>query len=148
MKPQKLLVLEANIDDMNPQWYGPVMDRLFAAGARDVTLIPVIMKKSRPGIILQVLGDRSRRDRLLKIVLDETTTLGVRTYSVDRVAAKREQVRVKTPFGLVPVKIARNEAGKIQNAMPENDACVALARKKSVPVKKIYQAALAAMSKA
>ena len=144
MKPQKLLILEANIDDMNPQWYEPLIDKLLAAVARDVALIPVIMKKSRPGVIVQALSPGSRRDRLIQILFEESTTIGVRYYPVNRRTLSREVRTVQTPYGRVSVKVARDGSGKVRNISPEHDSCLSAARRNSVPLKTVCQSVLAA----
>ncbi len=125
---------------MNPQWFEPLMERLFEAGALDVVLIPAIMKKSRPAVVLQVLTEPRRQERLFGIIFEESTTLGVRSYPVTRYELKREIKTVKTPYGNVRVKIARDTNGKVFNVAPEFESCRALSRKKGVPLKKIYAA--------
>lgn len=144
IKSQKLVVLEANIDDMNPQWFEPLMDRLFEAGALDVTLIPAIMKKSRPATVLQVLTEPKRRDQLLKIIFEESTTLGIRSHAVERYELTRVVKKIRTDFGTIEVKIGRDGMGTIVNVAPEYESCKQLAKKTKVPVKQIYQAALRA----
>jgi len=139
----QLVQLEANIDDMNPQLYAPVMDRLFAAGALDVWLTPVQMKKSRPGIVLAVLSAPEHEAALAQLLLRETTTLGVRVSSAHRHEAQREMASVQTPFGPVPVKLKRLE-GRLIAAAPEFDDCRRLAEERGVPVREVYDAAAAA----
>jgi uncharacterized protein (TIGR00299 family) protein len=102
---ERLIVLETNIDDMNPQWYDRLWERLFAAGALDGLMIPCQMKKNRPGVLLQVLTDPEHRQVLQDIILAETTTLGVRSCEVDRYALPRTIETVDTPWG--PVRIKR-----------------------------------------
>lgn len=143
-KSRTLIILETNLDDMNPEWYEPLMDRLFDAGALDVTLIPVLMKKSRPGVVLQILTEERLQERLLKILFEESTTLGVRSYPVTRFELRREIKKVKTVHGEVLVKIGRDRNGKIVNISPEYESCKVLAKRKKVPLKKIYAAALLA----
>ena len=140
---KKLTVLEANIDDMNPQWYAPLMENLFKAGALDVTLTPVIMKKNRPGIVVNVLTEPKKKSVLLKILFEESTTLGVRAYEVERHELRRESQTVKIPYGSVSVKIGRDESGKIVNVTPEYESCRKLAQKKKVPLKLVTASALA-----
>lgn len=145
MKTRKLLVLEANIDDMNPQWFEPLMDKLLQAGALDVVLIPSIMKKSRPAVILQVLAEPRRKQKLLTLIFEESTTLGIRSYPLTRYELKRETRKVKTPYGEVVVKIGRDEKGRLVNMSPEHEACRVLAEKKGIPLKKIHQTVLASL---
>lgn len=140
-REEELLVLETNIDDLNPELYEHVMERLFAAGARDVFLAPIQMKKNRPGVLLWVLGEITDREKLSAVLFAETSTLGVRSYSVARVALRREGKEVVTPYGAVRVKLAYGPDGHI-NVAPEYEDCKRLAREKDVPLKLIYEAAI------
>jgi hypothetical protein len=137
----RLLLLEANLDDLNPQFYDWTMERLFAAGARDVFLAPVQMKKNRPGVLLRVLCDPARRDEIAGVLFAETTTLGVRVLPCERLRLEREIREVDTRFGRVRVKIARGPAGT-SNVAPEYDDCRRLAEATGTPLKTIYQEAL------
>ncbi len=141
-KSQKLVVLEANLDDMNPEWYGPLSEDLFAAGALDVTLIPVIMKKSRPAVILQVLAMPVDKVKLLKVLFEDSTTFGVRTYPVERFELKRILKKVQTSYGPVTVKLGLDPSNRIVNAAPEYESCRKISREKKIPIKKIYAEAL------
>ena len=141
-----LLVIEANIDDSNPEIYEHAIELLFAAGARDVWLQPVVMKKGRPAVVLSVLGDAGLRDVLAGIILRETSSIGVRHYAVDRIEAPRRQVVVETEFGPIPVKIARAPDGT-PNIAPEYEACRRIAREQNVALKQVYAAAQAAALK-
>ncbi|HYR01996.1 MAG TPA: nickel pincer cofactor biosynthesis protein LarC [Syntrophobacteria bacterium] len=138
---EKLLLLETSLDDMNPEIYGYLMERLFGAGALDVTIIPAQMKKNRPGQLLRVLLPPGLRDRLISILLSETTTLGVRCLEVERVSLPRTIIRVRTPFGPIPVKVARNPEGGDTMA-PEYEVCRRAARRHQVPIRLVYEAAL------
>jgi uncharacterized protein (TIGR00299 family) protein len=138
-----LIVMETNIDDYNPEFYEHVMERLFAAGARDVFLAPVHMKKNRPGIVLSVLCAESERETLCGIILSETSALGLRYYPVRRLVLPRDTKEVTTAYGVVRVKIAVSPDGR-ENVAPEYDDCKRIARERNVPIKVIYQAALAA----
>jgi uncharacterized protein (TIGR00299 family) protein len=131
------------IDDMNPQIYGFLIDMLLKAGALDVYYTPVQMKKSRPGTLVTVMAPPERRPALSAIVFRETTTLGVRYHDEEREVLDREIVPVTTPWGAVPVKIARL-GGVVTNAAPEFEACAVLARTHDVPVKDIQAAAMKA----
>jgi uncharacterized protein (TIGR00299 family) protein len=133
-------VIEANIDDMNPQWFGELMDRLLTTGALDVFLTPVQMKKNRPGTILTVLCDPPEADRLADVVLTHTTSFGVRIHEARRRILDREIVRVNTRFGEIEVKIGRL-AGKVVTRAPEYESCKQAASLHNVPVKEVYQAA-------
>ena len=140
-REEQLLVLETNIDDLNPELYEHVMERLFTAGARDVFLAPVHMKKNRPGVLLWVLGEIADRDKLSTILFAETSTLGVRSYPVARLALRRESREVVTAYGSVRVKLAHGPDGRI-NVAPEYEDCRRLAREKEVPLKLVYEAAV------
>ena len=96
-REEQLLVLETNIDDLNPELYEHVMERLFAAGARDVFFLPIQMKKNRPGVLLWVLGEVADREKLSALIFAETSTLGIRSYPVARVALRRESKEVSHP---------------------------------------------------
>lgn len=128
-------VLEANIDDCSPQVLGYAMERLFEAGALDVTLSPLVMKKQRPGSLLRVIASPETREDLVAIIFNETTTLGLRVYDADRRVQAREFETVETPFG--PVRVKVGEYG----ASPEYDDCRELALKTGVPLKEIFAVA-------
>ena len=139
----EMVVIETNIDDYNPEFYDYVMERLFAAGARDVYLAPVQMKKNRPGVVLSVLGSDRDRERLAAIILSETSAIGVRYYPVRRLVLPRDTRTVETPYGALRLKVAVSPDGH-ENIAPEYDDCRRLAQEKNVPIKLVYQAALAA----
>jgi uncharacterized protein (TIGR00299 family) protein len=139
----RVTLMTFEIDDMNPQIYGVLIDMLLAAGAHDVYYTPVQMKKNRPGTLVTVMAPPERRPALSAIVFRETTTLGVRYHDEERDVLDREIVSVATAWGPVPVKVARL-GGVITNAAPEFEACVALARTHDVPVKDIQAAAMKA----
>jgi hypothetical protein len=136
-----LAVLEANVDDLNPEFYEYVMERLFAAGARDVFLTPAQMKKNRPGVLISVLCDVGQRDSLSAILFAETSTLGVRVSEVTRLRVEREIREVETRYGRVRVKIARAPDGS-RNLAPEYEDCKRAAVLSGVPLKTVYQEAL------
>jgi len=137
------VVIETNIDDYNPELYDHVMERLFEAGARDVFLAPVHMKKNRPGVMLSVLCSEDKRERLTAIVMSETSAIGVRYHAVRRLVLRRETREVTTPYGIVRVKIAHAPDGH-ENVAPEYDDCKRLARERGAPIKLVYQTAVAA----
>jgi len=137
LKHEEMLVMETNIDDMNPQYFDHVMDRLFAAGARDVFLAPVQMKKNRPATLLTVICEPARRDQLAAIILQETTSIGVRYYSVNRLILKREAKKIPTRFGAIRVKIVEQPDGT-QRAAPEYDDLKRIATAKNLPLKIIH----------
>jgi hypothetical protein len=142
-----VVVIEAEIDDMNPQIFGVVMDQLLAEGALDVFYTPIQMKKNRPGTLVSVIAVPAARDRLTATIFRETTTIGVRYREMTRECLDRETKTVTTPFGPVRFKIARRN-GEILNAAPEFDDCVRLATACSRPVKEIQAAAIRAFQDA
>ena len=137
---ERIVVLNSEIDDMNPQLFGLVMDRLYAAGALEVHFASVQMKKNRPGTLLTILAKPEQRQELSAIVFKETTTIGVRYHEMTRERLEREIVEVATPFGVVRFKIARL-GGAIMNAAPEFEDCLRLASNQKVPVKDVQAAA-------
>ena len=132
------VLLETNIDDMTPEIYGYLIDRLLEAGARDAFLTPVIMKKGRPGIQLTVLTDPNKETELTELIFSETTTLGIRRLPVQRHILERRADTVQTPYGPVRVKIA--DIGGKQRITPEYDDCARIAREKQVPILDVYKA--------
>lgn len=138
-----VVVIESEIDDMNPQIFGVLMDRLLAGGALDVFYTPIQMKKSRPGTLLTVIASPNARERLTSIVFRETTTIGVRYREMTRECLERETVTVDTPFGAIGVKVARRN-GEVLNASPEFDDCARVAAETGAPVKDIHAAAMKA----
>ncbi|MGC2322630.1 MAG: nickel pincer cofactor biosynthesis protein LarC [Terriglobales bacterium] len=133
-------VLEANLDDLNPQVFGYVMERLLAEGALDVFGTPVQMKKNRPGTLLTVLARPEDAPRLTKLVFGETTTLGIRMRQERRQTLVRRSVAVKTPWGEVRMKVA-NLNGSIANYAPEYEDCRRIADEHKVPLKQVMQEA-------
>ncbi len=139
----EVVVIECEIDDMNPQIFGVLMDRLLAEGALDVFYTSVQMKKNRPGTLLTVIAPPDRRELLTSLVFSETTTIGVRYREMARECLERESVTVATPLGPVQMKVARR-GGQVLNASPEFDDCERLAREHGVPLKDVQAAALKA----
>ena len=137
---QAVVVIEAEIDDMNPQIFGVLMDRLLGEGAVDVFYTAIQMKKNRPGTLLTVIAPTDARERLTSVVFRESTTIGVRYREMSRECLEREVISVDTPFGPVRVKIARRD-GVVVNAAPEFDDCARLGRDRGVPVKDVQAAA-------
>ena len=138
-----VVVIEAEIDDMNPQIFGVVMDTLLAQGAVDVFYTPIQMKKNRPGTLLTVVAPPDARERLTGTIFRETTTIGVRYREMTREVLDREEVTVQTPHGPVRVKIARR-GGRVLNASPEFEDCARIARERNVPVKEVQALAIKA----
>ena len=142
----RVVVLECEIDDMNPQIFGPVMDRLYAAGALEVFFSAVQMKKNRPGTLLTVVGRPEAREELAGIVFRETTTIGLRYQEVARACLSRETVLVETPVGQVRVKVA-SRGGEVMNAAPEFEDCARLAAEHGLPIKQVQALATKAFLK-
>lgn len=139
---RNLVKLEANIDDMNPQIYGWLYERLFNAGALDVWTTPIYMKKNRPAQMLSVLVDAEHKELCIKIIFEETTTIGLRVIEIARrVEAVRKIAKVETSFGEVQCKVSAYD-GKIVSITPEYEDCRRLAEKHSVPLKAVWQEAL------
>ena len=136
-----VIVIEANIDDMSPQNFGYVTEKLLGAGAIDVFTIPIQMKKGRPGNLLQVLAPRGAEDALSRIIFRETTTIGLRRYAADRTILDREFVEVETELGRVKIKVSRMN-GEVVNFAPEYEDCARIGREKNVPLKRIQALAL------
>jgi uncharacterized protein (DUF111 family) len=134
---ERIAVIEANIDDMNPEFYECVAERLFAQGALDVTLTPLYMKKNRPANTLTVLAPLAAVATLSHLILQETSTFGVRVHEVWRHKLDRFHRQVETRYGVVPVKCGVLD-GRIVQAAPEYEACKRLAREHGVPVRLVY----------
>jgi uncharacterized protein (TIGR00299 family) protein len=139
----ELLEIAANIDDLNPQIYDHVSERLFSAGARDVTLTPTIMKKGRPAILLSVLAEPALRDRIAAIIFAETSTIGVRFHPVKRLKLERRTAEVETRFGTIRVKISGAE-GHPATITPEYDDCHRAALAHNAPLKLVLEEAAVA----
>ncbi len=135
-------VVQANIDDATPQLLAFASDRLFEAGALDVTLTPAVMKKGRSGHVLSVLCNVFDRQAIEQLLLRETTTIGVRSHQVHRRVAARQDTTVKLPQGEVRVKIARDAGGNILNIQPEFVDCAQYALANKVPLKEVMAAAM------
>jgi uncharacterized protein (TIGR00299 family) protein len=136
----RVVVLECEIDDMNPQLFGAAMERLYDAGALEVFYVPVQMKKNRPGTLLTVVAAPHLRPILADVLFRETTTIGLRYCEVDRDTLHREVVPVETPLGTVRFKLA-SRGGRVVNAVAEYEDCVALARAHNLAVKEVQAAA-------
>lgn len=136
-------LLETNIDDMNPELYAAVTQSLFNAGALDVWMTPIYMKKGRPGVLLSVLSSPVDERALADLIMSETTTLGIRVSRVDRHVAAREIHAVDTPYGSISVKV-KKVGGEIRGAKPEYDECLATAQQHGIPVSTVWMAAQSA----
>lgn len=137
---ERIMQLDANLDDLNPQAYEHVMEQLFAAGAVDVTLTPVIMKKSRPGVLLSCLAAHNQSGAVLDVLFRETTTLGVRLHELARHVLPRRFIPMKLRDGIVRMKVAQIGTGR-EKAAPEYADCLAIAKKTGRPLKEIQEEA-------
>jgi len=137
MENETISIIEANIDNMNPEIYPYVIDKLMENGALDAYLTNIIMKKGRPAIKLTVLAEIKDTDKLCKIIFDETTTLGVRIFAAEKRKLDREIKTIKTKYGTVRVKISKSN-NQIQNVMPEYEDCARIAKKYKIPLKKVH----------
>jgi pyridinium-3,5-bisthiocarboxylic acid mononucleotide nickel chelatase len=138
---KSMMMVETNIDDMNPEFYDYITELLFEAGAADVYCSPILMKKNRPAQKLSILTPAVNFQKILKIVFEESTTFGLRYYQVDRAILDRKNVTVETTFGLVNVKIGSLN-GQVVQIAPEYEDCKTLAKEKQVPLKQVYNEAL------
>jgi len=134
-------VLEANLDDMNPQIFGYLLERALAAGALDVFATPIHMKKSRPGTLVSILCKPEDEAKFQAMLFAETTTLGVRSHLVERHALPREYVKVSTRFGEVRVKVAKT-GDRVRHASPEFEDCRKLAEDQNVPLQEVMEQAM------
>ena len=138
---ETIRVLEANLDDMNPQIYGYFLEKALAAGALDVFATPVQMKKNRPGMLVTVLCKPEDEAKFHEMLFAETTTLGVRSYPAERRVLARQWETVRTAFGEVRIKVARLN-GHIRQASPEFEDCRKLAEAKNVPLQRVMEEAV------
>ena len=143
--PGEALVLECVVDDSTPQALAYACERLLEAGALEAFTAPVVMKKGRAGHHLTVLGRPGTLDALSRILFEETSTIGLRVRTEQRLELEREVVKVQTRYGAVRVKLARL-GGRTVQVWPEYDDCAALARERSVPLRAVQDAALTAAS--
>jgi uncharacterized protein (TIGR00299 family) protein len=141
---ERLWMIETNLDDMPSQYFGHVMERAFDLGALDCYFTPVQMKKNRPGVLLSLLCRNAEREELMEMLFCETTTLGVRSYEVERRALERQIVRVETQYGPIDVKVARLN-GNVVNQMPEYEQCHQAARSANVSLRVVEEAARLAL---
>ncbi|MBT4374852.1 MAG: nickel pincer cofactor biosynthesis protein LarC [Nitrospina sp.] len=140
---RSMKVIETNIDDMNPEFYDYVIDQLFKGGAVDVFFTPINMKKNRPGILLSVITSNECFDSVVQVLLEKTSTLGVRHYDVDRVVLPRKLKIIMTVFGKVRVKIGGLDK-TTRTISPEYEDCRKIALKKEIPIQRVYDEVLKA----
>jgi len=137
LSARNLLVIETNIDDMNPEFYNYVSGKLFGLGALDVSLIPVQMKKNRPGVLLRVLVEPAMETAAAEMILCETTSLGIRVQEVRRIEVAREEKTVSTVFGPCRVKRALLPNGR-ERLIPEYEECRRIAEETGTPLPDVY----------
>jgi len=140
-----VVVLETCIDDMNPEVFGFLMDRLFEQGALDVYWIPVFMKKNRPGTLVQVLCRRNLKEVLMDCILSETSTLGIRYYNAKRCMLTRETVIMKTAYGEIQVKRITEPGGSVR-IVPEYEVCKNIALENKLPIRRVYDTIIRSVS--
>lgn len=144
VRSEVVAVIDANIDDMAPDLIAYAQERLMKEGALDVSIVPATMKKGRSGHLLKVIASAFDRSRLEKVIFDETSTLGLRVAYVERLALNRRIESVKLPEnGRVSIKVAMNKNGDLLNASPEYKDCADYARKHNLPLKQVFEMALA-----
>ncbi|MBI5903888.1 MAG: nickel pincer cofactor biosynthesis protein LarC [Deltaproteobacteria bacterium] len=141
---ERLFIIETNIDDMSPQLSGYLMDRLLDAGALDVFFTPAQMKKNRPGLLLTVLAGEKDKERLIGLIFAESTSIGVRSYPVERACLERRTLEADTVYGKIRVKASYRD-NRMLNAQPEYEDCRAAAMEHGVPLKQVMDAAKAAL---
>ncbi|KAB2953915.1 LarC family nickel insertion protein [Heliorestis acidaminivorans] len=140
---EEIYVIEATIDDMNPQWFRFLRKKLFSAGALDVQLTSTMMKKERVGQSLKILVPLEQRDKLVSLIFQHSTTIGLRCRREKRIVLKRDFFIVDTPYGPIAMKRAFWQ-GEVINVQPEYDDCVKAAHSCDVSIKEVYQRALSA----
>jgi uncharacterized protein (TIGR00299 family) protein len=135
------LVLETNVDDLNPELYEYVLERVFAAGAQDAWLVPIVMKKGRPAVTIRVLCAPDREAEMRQIIFRETGTLGIRSGLVSKTTLDRDTLKVETAHGAVAEKIGKPD-GRVVTVAPEYEDCARIAREAGVPAKDVYEDAV------
>lgn len=144
---ERVRLVEANLDDMNPEFFARVMQKAFEAGAADVWMTPIYMKKGRPATQLSAVADAGRVEAVAEAILRESTTFGVRISDWERRCLPREAITVETEYGALAVKVGRIDA-RVLTIAPEHDDCAAAADAHDVTLKEVYAAALSAARKA
>jgi len=134
---ETVVILEANLDDTNPEWLGFLMERLFEAGALDVVFSPGYMKKNRPAVLVHVMGKPYQKDQLMDLLFSETTTLGVRFHCTQRRVLERSSVEMDSPWGRMKVKKIFRPDGSF-HLLPEFEECRRIAKEKGLPMKDVY----------
>ena len=133
----RIIVVETSIDDMNPEFFGFMMERLFEDGALDVYWIPIFMKKNRPGTLVQVLCEPERKDAIISRILTESSSIGIRYYDAQRRMLVRDHIKVKTVYGQVELKRIKGPDG-VYRYTPEYEVCKHIALEKRIPLRLVY----------
>jgi hypothetical protein len=141
-KAEDVWVLEADVDDMIPELLPYLIQLLLKEGALDAAVIPIQMKKGRPGFTIRCLALVAKREELAELIMRESTTLGIRMYPVERLVLQREVQEVETKYGRIKIKVAFDKEGEVVNLMPEFESCRQAAEAKQVPLKEVYQEAI------
>jgi uncharacterized protein (TIGR00299 family) protein len=141
-KAEGIWVLEADVDDMIPELLPYLIQLLLKEGALDAVVIPIQMKKGRPGFTIRCLATAAQKEELAQFILRESTSIGVRIYPAERVILRREIQEVETKYGMIRIKVAFDRDGKVINLMPEYESCRQAAEEKKVPLKEVYQEAI------
>lgn len=142
MKLKKLTQIETQVDDMPGEWVGFLIERLFEEGALDAWVVPIVMKKSRPAFLIQVLSEKKNKRKLIHVLIKETTSLGVRCFDVERYELFREKRKFQSSLGEVEVKLGFDQQRRIVNISPEYESCKKIARLKKISLKEVYQRVL------
>jgi uncharacterized protein (DUF111 family) len=133
----ELVMVETNIDDMNPEIYPYLVEKLLSAGANDAFLVPVIMKKGRPGVLVSTLVSRSRIDAITQVLFTQTSTIGVRILPTERRKLSRESREIETPLGRAKFKVVRLDG--TEKLLPEFEECKRLAEARNIPLIEVYR---------
>jgi len=141
-----VILIETNLDDMNPEFFGYTSEKLLEGGALDVFMTPIFMKKNRPGTLLSVLITPDKLEETLSMVFAETTSLGIRLNRLERKKLQRELITVDTIFGRIKIKVGRI-GQETMNISPEYDDCKEIAVRQGIPLKRVYEEAKAAAGK-
>ncbi|NIS61543.1 MAG: nickel pincer cofactor biosynthesis protein LarC [Proteobacteria bacterium] len=142
LSQDRVMIVESDIDDMNPEFFEPLMQKLYASGALDVSLTPIQMKKNRPGVMIRAICEETSHLDIAQTILRESTSIGVRYFPVYRRKLDRRIEAVKTRYGDVRVKISTDNEGRIYHISPEYDDCSRLSSENKVSILEIYQEAL------